>query len=49
MRTNVESEEIWHLMDTLARMLMSSDSVFSRAAIAMIASQCMAYRFALLI
>ncbi|WP_241187101.1 hypothetical protein, partial [Enterobacter asburiae] len=32
-----------------AWMLMSSDSVFSRAAIAMIASQCMAYRFALLI
>lgn len=32
-----------------AWMLMTFECVFSRAAIVMIASQCMAYRFALLI
>ena len=52
MRTNMESEEIWHLMGivSLAWLLMDSECVFSSAAIVtLIISQCVAYRFALLI
>ncbi|WP_265094774.1 hypothetical protein [Enterobacter asburiae] len=41
----MSSEEIWHFMGIVA-----SECVFSRAAIVtLIVSQCMAYRFALLI
>ncbi len=48
----MESEEIWHLMGivSLAWLLMDSECVFSSAAIVtLIISQCVAYRFALLI